>query len=218
MRTIKSGFCGLIIGLLLFAPETRASVLVDTGSPATTQTGAVTVCGSCDTNSSAQSVALQFSLTNSYDITSIQGFLWYNTTPGSLTLALYSDLNGLPGTQLYASQFIDDSGQPMSGFGGLVGWSGLSGINWTVSPGNYWASFEVRSGQTFFGALPFPAPIELQAAVKNYAYPNWNANGGAGGGLIVSGDLTPIPLPAPSYLLGSGLIGLFGAARRRKFS
>jgi hypothetical protein len=200
----------LSVGLAIsvgFTPLAKGDILVDTGSPALTQGGAVAVCGTCGPNGKGQSIALKFSLSNSYSITSMEGYLWAGN-PGTLTLALYNDSNGLPGNQLYASQFsaVD-----------LGGWSGTSGTNWLVSPGNYWAVFKVNSEQTFFGALEFPAPIVLPSAVLNDYYTSWTScGGGCGGGLIVSGIATPVPEPETyaMFMAGLGLMGLI--ARRRK--
>ena len=206
----------LVIALSIASLSANANIIIDTGSPALTQNGAISVCGKCGgpTTSSGQSVALQFSVSDYYDITSIQGFLWQQAT-GTLTLALYDNVNETPGSQIYSSSFqATDIASAQSGWRGS--WAGVSGINWTVSPGKYWAAFEVRNGQTYEGALEFPAPIPLPAAVNNSAWGQWtNIGSGGGGGLLVSGNLVPVPEINTNIMLLIGL-GLFGFIARRQ--
>lgn len=195
-----------------------ASFLVDTGSPELTQNGGVSVCGNFLQEPGgygkgcAQSVALQFTLNGSAKITSADGYLWSGIAPGTLTLALYSDANGLPGAELFSQQF----GVPFTGSGSAANWFGVSGVNWDVAQGKYWAAFEVRSGQSFYGALEIPAPTRLPAVVKNDYFTVWNI-GGTGGGLRVAGEyVSAVPTPAGMSMMLAGLALVGAAARRRK--
>ena len=192
-----------------------ASFLVDTGSPELTQNGAITVCDFLYANGGrcTQSVALQFTLNGSAKITSAEGYFWSGIAPGTLTLALYSDSNGLPGVELFSRQF----GVPLTGSGPAGDWFGVSGVSWEVAQGRYWAVFEVRAGQSFNGALEFPAPTRLPAAVKNDTYTVWtDVGGGAGGGLRVAGEyVSSVPTPAGTAVMLAGLAMVGAVARRR---
>ncbi len=214
----------LLVCLLTVTPV-QAETIIDTGSPATTENGAVSVCGGFTPGSfgygCTQSVALKFSLANSYDITSVQGYLWSGqsylaATPpdGTLTIAIYHDANGFPGQDLYNGQ-VTIPGQLVTPPGGTL--MGVQDTKWLLSAGNYWASFEVRSGQSFYGALPFPAPIKLPADVNNPYFGTWtNSGGGAGGGLVITGDLVaPVPTPSSYALMLSGL-GVLGVMARKQ--
>lgn len=201
-------FSASLLSVVLWASNSLAhgAVLVETGSPATSQNGAISVLGGSGSYGMTQSVALGFSLANASSISSVQGYIWSWVTPGNFTLALYSDANGLPSTELYSSQ-VNVPAMALD-------WYGVSDVNWNVSAGNYWASFEVRSGQSFYGALEFPAPIKLPAAVKNDYYTGWtNIGVGGGGGLIVLGDtIAPVPEPETYVMLLAGL-GLIGGIK-----
>lgn len=179
----------------------NAEILVDTGSPVSTQNGAIAVIPT-------QSVGAGFSLAGTYNITDVSSY-FFISNPGTLTLALYSENAGLPGNQLFSEVFS------ITGNTYTKGWFGISGINWSVSSGNYWVTYEVRETQTFEGALEFPAPFPLKMAVKNDYYTNW-ASHPSGFGLIVEGTLaTAVPEPQAYAMLLAGL-GLLGVVVRRR--
>lgn len=167
----------------------------------------------CSSKSCSQSSALKLSLANSYNITGIQGYLT-GIGGGGLTLALYSEVNGLPGDELYSSVFSVSDLTSSQG----SEWAGASNVSWSVSPGDYWASFEVRSGQTYSGGLRIFTAFPL--AVKNESFPQWTLFGsgnGAGDGLVVSGNMvSPIPVPAAAWLFGSALMSVGGIARQKR--
>lgn len=196
-----------VILYLSITAVASAAVIVDTGSPAFTSNGALAV-------TPTQSVGIRISLPDSYNITDIKSFFW---TPlnsyGTLTASLYSESTGLPGSQLYTQEFsISNSGLESSN----KGWFGVNGINWAVSSGNYWFTYEVRDFQTFMGAVEFPAPSLLPIAVKNDFFIDWTILNGHGFGLMVEGDLiVSVPEPNTCTLLLAGVCSLgFMQARR----
>jgi hypothetical protein len=85
-----------------------------------------------------------------------------------------------------------------------------------LSPGTYWASFEVRSGQNFTGFMRRRAPNPLaDEATKNAVTGIWtNAAIIQGIGLRINAEV--VPVPAAVWLFGSGLLGLIGVARHKK--
>lgn len=181
----------------------NAETLVDTGVP-TPVNGALAL-------DSTQWVSAGISLAGPNNITDINGYFWIRNA-GGLTLALYSENEdtGLPGSQLFSQEFS------IAGDLGTRGWFGISGVNWSVSSGNYWISYEVREGQTFDGAVEFASPSPVKMAVKNDYYTNWVLHGG-GPGLIVEGTpVTAVPEPHTFAMLLAGLGFLGVAVRLRK--
>jgi hypothetical protein len=118
----------------------------------------------------------------------------------------------LPGSELYTQEFsISNSNLESSN----KGWFGVNGINWAVSSGNYWLTYEVRDLQTFMGAVEFPAPSLLPIAVKNDFFIDWTVVNGHGFGLIVEGDLiVSIPEPKTYALLLAGICIIGGIQSR----
>src|SRR5689334_3315250 len=82
-----------------------AAVIVDTGSPALTSNGALSVIPT-------QWVGIRITLPGSYNLTDIKSFFWTpSSSYGTLTASLYSESAGLPGSELYTQEFaITNSG------------------------------------------------------------------------------------------------------------
>ncbi len=208
---IRNLMSALLLSAALLNGAAQATILVDTGSPVLTQNGAIAVINYPYAH---QSVGAGFSLAGSNSITDIESY-FYVSNPGTLTLALYSQIAGLPGNELYSKEFS------ISGVSGSKGWYGISGVDWAVSAGNYWVTYEIRNSQTYNGALEFAAPFPLEMAVKNDYYTNWFSHGRNSFGLVVEGYSIPNPVTVPE----PGILALFGLAlgglastRRKKVS
>jgi len=196
-----------LLGVALSALSTSlpAATLIDTGSPVLTSNGAVAV-------GQTQWMGISFSLSNSYRISDIQSYFYSSSTSfGTLTLSLYAANDGLPGNELYSQEF--EIPNPLTSY---KGWFGVSGVDWLVSPGDYWVTYEARNSQTYMGSLEFPAPTLLTAAVKNEYYTDWTVLSEHGFGIVVSGDLvSSVPEPSGIYQFSAGLVVLVGLAARR---
>jgi len=196
----------LTIAILLFGAfgTAQAVVIVDTAPGPSTEGW---------TLNGTQWLAGEFLLSEGYTITSVEGFMWGSTdgTP-TLTAVIYGDNYGVPGTQLYSGKF--STGYDSGGDGD---WYGVSNQSWFLSSGVYWAAFEVRLGDTYDGACPWtatnPLPNEAFASTPNF---NWNAIYGLNLGIRISGEPNnPVPEPSTILLLGFGLVGLAGVARKK---
>lgn len=195
----------LLIAQLLITTAASGITLVDTGSPALSANGAVSLDRS-------QWMGVRFVLDNSYQITDIKSYFYAPTNnPGTLTVVLYNEISGVPGAALYSKEFTIQSSYTKD-------WHSVSELDWLVSSGNYWLTYEVREGQTFSGALEFPAPTPLVTAIKNdFGYSDWTVlNGlGFGFGLFVAGDpVSSVPEPETLALLGLGMLAFAGRRRR----
>ena len=208
----KKMLAGLAIGLLVLGMVTMAqgAIIVDTGEVPAGGEVALSY------NNPTQWLAGQFSITQSYTITDVQGYIRQTSwSPGTLTLSIYGDGGIIPDTStvLFRGQFT----VPHPGFYGYAhDWFGISEMNLDLSAGNYWVAFEVRAGDTFdHGAMRYGAPEPLDAyAVYNPNYSSDYFSHGFDVGVKIQGN--SVPLPAAVWLLGSGLIGFVGI--RKKFS
>jgi hypothetical protein len=211
-------------GLLATVPMTtaNASFLVDTGEP-TSQVLSGPIIQNIMINGANQRnyIAVRFSLPTS-NITSIEGYLFKrpNVTQNNSTfhIALYDvtvdtgftlDGGKVPGTELYSSQ---------AQFGSQSGWYGVNNLNWYVPAGEYFASFEVRDGDTYNGAVSNRAPTRLPlAALGNFGPTRWfpalqGTNNTLGIAFRLAGDVVPEPASWAMLIVG---FGLTGAAMRR---
>jgi hypothetical protein len=198
----------IYLATFLFTSIAQGAVLVDTGHPSTNN-GTYVCKDSTQGLYCNQSIALKINLTEAVSITDIKSYFIAVDKPGDLTMALYSNLNNIPGQELYSSAFT------VAGYD----WYGLSNLNWNVTAGDYWVSFEVRAGQTFYGAISTYAPRPLEAALTfNYGqtWTNIGTYKPNAAGLVVEGiSVTPVAEPESYALLLTGF-ALIGFAARRK--
>jgi acetyltransferase-like isoleucine patch superfamily enzyme len=142
----------------------HADVIVDTGEPVGTAL-----------NANEHRAGL-ITLTSPTVITGIEQFISVFQS-ANVTFTLRSDSNGLPGAELYSAVASLSAGG---------GWLGISGLNWGVSAGTYWVTFEDREGQDriarYIGTVPgdFP-PNALAAEAAQFIPPNWALAGGRTG-------------------------------------
>jgi len=141
-----------------------ASTLIDTGAGPSGPPGLVLVGSDNDPFGLGFAfLGAQFVLTTTEDITGIQGWMAGEPQSGSgATIALRRDSAGAPGTALFSGTF---AGPPPTR---IADWYGVNGVSWILSPGTYWATFEVRAGQRLFAFMPYPVPMPLAL----YAFEN----------------------------------------------
>lgn len=156
--------------------------------------------------SSDQFLAVQFSTTQVWAINSIEGWISKTDATETATVAIYSDSGTLPGDELFSAAF---NAQPNI----LSEWEGALGLNWLLEAGTYWATFEVRGGQTLNGEMPRVAESSLIGFTSsNGVWSSYNDNIGI---RINASQPSPAPEPGTIALFGLGLAGL-GWIKRKK--
>ncbi len=219
MHTVSkkaSLFCALCL-CLIFAFEAQATLIVDTGAAATDTSGVAL--------GQIQSLAGQFTISNSYTVSAVEG--WFGASyDGTLTAAIYSDVGtGIPDSELFSQQFLLDtpsSSPPLQNI--MNDWDGAYGLNWSLSAGTYWLVFKATSVDTGEGWMPgsagtldgigAPNPLATYAflVASPFGTGAWKSHPGMGLGMRISA----VPIPATVWLFGSGLLGLVGMARYKK--
>ncbi len=146
----------------LYPPAiSTAQIILDTGSSTIDPLDPAFTSNHWSLYPAGRSYAVQFSVSDSSYIDSIQAPLALQSDPpasASLHFSIYSSdasNNGIPGVQLYTQQVI-------AAFPGY--WDAInqvpvnpypmvdaSNLHWSVLPGTYWAVFSVESNDTFTG-------------------------------------------------------------------
>jgi hypothetical protein len=199
--------------LTLLAPSARADTIVYTGEGP--------ICCEGWSLRSTQWLAGDFTVARAYSVTSIEGWVFTNT-PGDLTVSLHRGGGNIPGTPVF-SQTIRASRTVLNSRSAPV-WTGATNLQWLITPGAYWAAFEVRDTSTFAGGMPHPTPDPTLNEAYTFAEtpaggdPRWAASTGLDFGLRVLGDPVPAPTPEPAtlVLLGTAAIAIGGRAWRRR--
>jgi hypothetical protein len=200
---MKHLWAAVAAALLCIAPAASAATIVDTGPGGAS--------GSSYALYSGAWVAAEFSVTDPWQITDVQG--WIDPfTGGELRVRLYSDGGAVPGSAL-------QEGTVLIPGTGSTGWWGLSNLNWLIGAGSYWVAFEVAADSTFFGGMPFPSvnPTTNEAS-KLGEQGFWRAQDANFGVRVFGNQLAPVavPEPASALLFGAGLLGIGLLGRRRE--
>jgi len=198
-KIIVAGLTALALTLCL-SFSVQATLIVDTGQPPPTYYSGVSLF-------SGQSFAGQFTISQEYDVTSVQGWMGaaYYNGGGSLTVAILTDTGGVPGTTLFSKDFT------VPGYLSGAAWRGPTGLSWDLHAGTYWVAFEPISCDEYMPPNA-PKPLALYAHNLGGGWVPVNDNYDWVG-IQVGGDLAAVPLPGTLLLLGSGLASL-GALRQ----
>ncbi len=217
---MKSVLQKFIIGavFLLIPTSAFSDLIVNTGDPTYSTTG--------DSFTNSQWLAGQFSLSETYTITGLEGYFKpANFSNFIVDVFVYGNsLSDLPNdTALIHTSFILTGGAP-------EGWFGDTGIDESLNAGTYWLAFQTSTKTADTTALmnygpPNPAS---KYAFRNAEGSNVWADRGIppvpeGQGTMafrINGELSPEPAPVPEpttmLLFGTGLAGLAGFKSRKK--
>jgi hypothetical protein len=204
---MKSKISKLAVAALfsLAAVSANAAVIIDTGARTDSSASIASQYDEMMGIFYQSSLGYRVSFTDSYNITDISSYFNSGDSIGVL-MSLYSDNSGTPNTQLYSQSF--SFSDPYTDT-----WAGLSGINWNVTAGNYWLTYE-----TFYGQADlYGSSTSFPSVYMNGFEPVWQSNGSRGLSLVITGtSVNPVPEADTSamLLMGVGVMGFM--ARRRK--
>lgn len=199
-----------LITLMLISTTNQAAIIVDSGA-ADRPGGSVL--------DNRQWLAKEFSLNNKYNITGVEGYISTNVLSnigGTFSISIYSNGGNIPGIELFSTEATSTFGESFNH------WQGTHDLDWNLSSGNYWMTFEVREGQTFFGTMTnsndFDLSLESEAYWKEIEG-GWNPTTFSigGKGIRIYGDVSPIPLPPAVILFSTGFLLLFGFIKKQSF-
>ena len=195
-------------------------------APARSYAGAITIIGTTtgpqstatgDVAFNAQTNTLTFTLTNTSPFDAQITSLGFDLIPGDFSGNSSAGLNGFTGSNVGAFTFFDaltlgnvpQFDNVVLDFGWLTG-SGFAGgsPNAGIAPGDS-LTFTVTGA-------PFTGFTELALSQDAFVRFQRVGEGGEGSDVGTPGSPTVVPEPSALILLGSGLMGLAAAVRRRR--
>lgn len=211
MRTsIRLAALALACAPVLLATQAQAADIVNTQPP----TGGLIGSNVVD---ATDWIAESFAFASPQAIDGVHAFVLSSDSTNDLgktfTLAVYrGTANGIPALN-WSAPNQGRLFQTTVAYNG-DGWTGATGLNWSLVPGRYWFAIEAdRNGP---GALQVPTGVPHQADAVAY-YSGGAAYSGAG---VTKADsfglqVTSVPEPTGWLLAGAGLAVLGGVKRRR---
>jgi hypothetical protein len=194
-----------ILLLVSCAPQsTYADVLVDSG-PFSELHHYISLYDERPAQQFFQYVAGQFTLNQSFNISSVEGYMI--PPHGGVVLKLYRDAAGLSGNQLFSDTFqFPPSSDPLWEVAGPA-------LNWSAPAGTYWLSFEPTAGSDF-GSMPgvVAHPLAAYATLSNNAR-SWTRADNIQVGFRVNGTFVPEPSGCALAFIAIGAV--VAASRRR---
>ena len=143
---------------MVLAATARAELILDTGEGTNPPPAGSSL-------SDEQGLGVKLTLTQTYQITSIQAWLWKSgigKAAGDITLAIYGDAGQTPDTNVlhFSTVFFADGPGSTE-----ATWIGPDDLNWTLGPGSYWITFRVIPPST----ARFVAPNTSATPQSQYA-------------------------------------------------
>ena len=183
---------------LSVASPSAANPIVDTGTPSGAPAWGFHF---------GQYFAGEFTIADVTVIQTIEGYFdnayAYNGLAGTVEIAIHADGGDIPGAVLFMAET-----PPIAAFAPLD-WYGVSGLNQTLGPGTYWASFNPKSGLVR-GTMPGTAPNPLSNYANNLAEVEhvWQDSDNLGIGLRINYETVPDSASTLSLFMGVALMGL----------
>lgn len=147
--------------------------------------------------------AVRFEVAAPTRLTEVEAYLVFGEPGATLTFAVRDEDAGAPGAERFSAGFEAPH---------RSAWQGLSDLSWVVPAGAYWASLEVRPGQTFDGGIG-RALEPARTLFRTLPDSPWRDPTTDAGAFRIEG--TTVPEPAVWALMISGFAAAAAALRRR---
>jgi hypothetical protein len=184
MKKLFLLLCAVVVLSLPLVERAMGEMIVDTGPPPNPSWhGYAEPGGPQLLLGLGQWLAGQFTISQAYDIYSMQGYIESHHasvgTTGQAEVIIFSDNGGLPGTPLFGSFFQPQPALPQPE--AFWGWQGTSGYSGSLAAGTYWIAFGsagVTPDGSFWlggmGTTEAPSnPMSLEIAVFNDPSYQW---------------------------------------------